>query len=130
MGFTDSARWHGSQTPAAKYPSVRLDLYKERMRSPRIVLKNEKPSDSREGWQIPKMNMPSPGQYNTLTSLQKVVWRKVRQVPKSTAPNESFVEKHSKLFKHVPAPNHYRKEKLDTGHDKTTNFIIDNTLRH
>mgnify|MGYP006891304031 CR=1 FL=1 len=65
-----------------------------------------------------------------MNSLQKTQWRSIRNVPKSTLKNEIFVDKQAKLLKHVPAPNHYKKELLDKGVTKTTNFIVDNTLRH
>lgn len=67
IGFTDTSRWHSLQTPTAKYnPSRAQPFVKPRGLASHIIRPQTK-----EPWQIPKMDGPGPGSYDTPAAIKQ-----------------------------------------------------------
>ena len=104
--FTDHKKWVASFVPAAKYNNTNVKLTK-----PRTLGMGFGKVDTPKGtqsWVIPKMDQPGPGSYNVPESITNSQWAKIKGTAKKSAFPMSFVDRHKKMFAHVPGSGHYK----------------------
>jgi hypothetical protein len=102
--FTDSAGWRGKQSPSAKYQLEKpLEIVKPKV----FATKIHKPL-SKDSWQIPKMDGPGPGSYETTKAITETQWGNVTGFTKQMEKNMSYTDKIKLAKKWVPGAGTYK----------------------